>query len=153
MDTEISQSDLEIGGDEAMEVFIHGAEGNPTLVNEVTVKSAGAPVVDDDRLLIHEGFDPVKVPVKRAAETEETDGIAPAPEPAVNVTGLKSIEFEIHEGSAPARREEPDHIAPAPIQAADSVNTTGVRSMECEIHDGTPKEETAASKGAAADEE
>jgi len=135
-----------------MEVFIHGAEGNPTLVNEVTVKSAGAPVVDDDRLLIHEGFDPVKVPVKRVAEAEDTEP-APALEPAVNVTGLKSIEFEIHEGSAPARREEPEHIAPAPVQAADSVNTTGVRSMEFEIHDGTSKEETAASKGAAADEE
>jgi len=152
MDTEISQEGLEVGGDEAMEVFIHGAEGNPTLVNEVTVKSAGAPVVDDDRLLIHEGFDPVKVPVKRVAEAEDTEP-APALEPAVNVTGLKSIEFEIHEGSAPARREEPEHIAPAPVQAADSVNTTGVRSMEFEIHDGTSKEETAASKGAAADEE
>ena len=152
MDTEISQEGIEVGGDEAMEVFIHGAEGNPTLVNEVTVKSAGAPVVDDDRLLIHEGFDPVKVPVKRVAEAEDTEP-APALEPAVNVTGLKSIEFEIHEGSAPARREEPEHIAPAPVQAADSVNTTGVRSMEFEIHDGTSKEETAASKGAAADEE
>jgi len=152
MDTEISQEGIEVGGDEAMEVFIHGAEGNPTLVNEVTVKSAGAPVVDDDRLLIHEGFDPVKVPVKRVAEAEDTEP-APAPEPAVNVTGLKSIEFEIHEGSAPARREEPEPIAAAPVQAADSVNTTGVRSMEFEIHDGTSKEETAASKGAAADEE